>query len=217
MNIIVLGPQGSGKGTQVKMLVTEFGFNCVEMGEIMRSIANSDNPKAQEVRDFMAKGKLVPDEFVRLVAWDHINKQDKEKGFVFDGYPRSLPQFEQVEEMLRRFNKRIDKVIYLHISEAETIKRLSSRRTCGKCEKIWNLLTNPPPQNDKCDCGGDLFQREDDKPEAIKVRLATFKEKTLPILDRASKDGILEEINGEQPIQAIHEDIIKIINNYGQN
>jgi adenylate kinase len=215
MNIIVLGPQGSGKGTQVKMLLDKYGFNRVEMGDILRSIASSDNPKSEEVRGFMNRGELVPDEFVRLLVWDHINKQDKEKGFIFDGYPRSLAQYEQVSDMLRKFGKKIDLVIYLKISEAETIRRLSARRTCEKCGKIWNMITNPPPSADECECKGKLTQREDDKAEAIKVRLKTFNEKTVKILDTAGQEGILREINGEQPIEKIHEDIVKIIDNHG--
>jgi adenylate kinase len=217
MNIIVLGPQGSGKGTQVQLLVEKYGFNRVEMGDILRSIATSDNPKAEEVRGFMNRGELVPDEFVRLLVWDHINKQDKEKGFIFDGYPRSLAQFEQVSDMLRKFGKRIDLVLSLKLSEDETIKRLSARRTCEKCGKIWNLITNPPSTEEFCECKGRLLQRVDDQPEAIKIRLKTFSEKTVAILDTASKEGILREVDGEQPIAKIHEDIVKVLKDYEQS
>ncbi len=214
MNIMILGPQGSGKGTQAELLVKQFGFNYVEMGEILRSIANSNNPKAEEIKGYLNSGKLVPDEFVRTVAWDHISKKEsslreKKKGFIFDGYPRSVAQFEQLEDMLRRFGKKIDKLIYITIPEEESIKRLSARRDCTKCGRIWNQITNPPPGPETCECGGKLTQRGDDQPEAIKNRLGIFHANTGPILKKAREEGILTEVDGERPIEAIHEEIVK--------
>lgn len=182
----------------------------MEMGNILRSIANSDNPKSGLIKEYQARGELVPDEFVRLIAWDHLNKQDKSKGFLFDGYPRTLAQYEQVEDMLRKFGQKIDKVIYLKLSPQESLRRLSGRRTCEKCKEIFNLITKPPKEENKCDkCGGKLFQREDDQPEAINKRLDIFYEVTKPILDEANKAGILLEINGERPIEVIHQDIVQ--------
>lgn len=200
MNLIFLGPQGSGKGTQAEMLVQKYGLNYVEMGKILRSMP--------EVKESIDKGELVPDEYVRRIAWDHINRQDKEKGFLFDGYPRSLEQYKYLEDMLRKFGKKIDWVIYLYISPEESIRRLSARRTCEKCGEIFNLITNPPKNPDVCDkCGGKLTQREDDQPEAIKRRLELFNERTKPILEKARQEGILLEIDGERTIEKIHEEI----------
>jgi len=209
MNVILLGPQGSGKGTQAELLVQKYGLNYVEMGKILRSIAESDNTYAGIVKETIDKGELVPDEYVRLIAWDHINKQDKEKGFLFDGYPRSLEQFEYLEDMLRKFGKKIDWVIYLYISPEESIRRLSARRICEKCGEIFNLVTNPPKNPEICDkCGGKLTQREDDQPGAIKRRLELFNERTKPILEKARQENILMEVNGERPIEQIHEEIV---------
>jgi adenylate kinase len=213
MNIIILGPQGSGKGTQAELLVKKYGFNYVEMGEILRSIADSNNPKAKEIGGKINSGKLAPDELVRLIAWDFINKHDKNKGFLFDGYPRSEAQYDHLVDMLEKFGKKIDLVIFLNISEKETIRRLSARLTCEKCDRTWNSITNPPPSPGECECGGKLMVREDDKPEAIKIRLDIFNENTTQILKTTKKEGILHEVNGEQSIEAIHEDIIKIIEN----
>ncbi len=209
MNLILLGPQGSGKGTQAELLVQKYGLNYVEMGKFLRSISDSDNQYAATVKEYINKGDLVPDEYVRLIAWDHINKQDKEKGWLFDGYPRSLAQYEQVEDMLRKFGKKIDRVIYLYISPEESIRRLSARRICEKCGSIYNLITNPPGQLEACKCGGKLMQREDDQPEAIKKRLELFNERTRPILEKARQEGVLLEIDGERPIEIIHEDILR--------
>src|SRR3989344_3437807 len=173
MNLVILGPQGSGKGTQAELLISKYGMNYVDMGRILRSV--------HQLKEFVDKGELVPDELVRTIAWDHINKQDKSKGFLFDGYPRSVPQYEYLQDMLRRFGKKIDKVIWLDISEVESIRRLSARRTCEKC-------------------GGKLAQRKDDTPEAIKRRLQLYHEQTHPILEKARGEGILLEVNGERAI-----------------
>lgn len=182
MNIIILGPQGSGKGTQAQLLVEKFGLQHFEAGKILRSIAGSDNEHAGEIKTALNSGNLVPDELVRLIAWDYINKH-KNGGFVFDGYPRSAAQYEHLQDMLMKFGKKIDKVIDLEISEAETIKRLMKRG------------------------------REDDTPKAIGKRLELWRQQTMPVVERARQEGILLEIDGERPIEIIHEDINDKINN----
>lgn len=210
MNIILLGPQGSGKGTQAEKLVSKYGFNYVEMGNILRSIAKSDNEYARIVKETTEKGELVSDEYVRLIAWDFINKHDKELGFLFDGYPRSILQYEQLEDMLKKFGKGVDRVISLNISEAESIKRLAGRRVCTKCGEIYNLLTEDKPGADmKCSkCGGELVARDDDLPEAVKRRLQLYHEMTEPILEKARQEGVLMEVDGERSIGAIFEEIV---------
>lgn len=149
MNIILLGPQGSGKGTQAELLVKKFGLQHFEAGKILRSIADSDNQHAGAVKAAINSGNLVPDELVRLIAWDFINKH-KNGGFVFDGYPRSAAQYEHLKDMLMKFGKKIDKVIDLEISERETIKRLSKRgreddmpEAIKKRLELFRLQTEP--------------------------------------------------------------------------
>lgn len=209
MNLLILGPQGSGKGTQAQMLTDKFGFYHLEMGNILRSVSKSDNKYAKVVSETINNGNLVPDEYVRLIAWDHINQyHGKVKGFIFEGYPRSVAQYEHVEDMLRKFGDRLDKVILVNISEDESVKRLSSRLTCLKCGRVYNTVTAPPPSNGSCECGGELVQREDDKPEAIKRRLQIYRTQTAHIIERASEEGLLLEINGEQPIETIHQEIV---------
>lgn len=207
MNIILLGPQGSGKGTQVELLVEKFGFNHFEAGKILRSIADSDNPNAAAVKQSIDGGELVSDKLVRLIAWDFISKHDKSKGFIFDGYPRSVDQYEHLKDMLARSGQKVDWVINLEIPEDETIRRLSARRTCIRCGEVYNLITNPPPDG-KCKCGGGLVQRDDDKPEAIQRRLAIYRSRTHPVFERAAAEGIGIEIDGLRPIAVIHQDIL---------
>lgn len=186
MNILLLGPQGSGKGTQAELLVKNFGFNHFEAGKVLRSIALSDNPQAKIIRETLDRGGMVPDEFVRLIAWDYINKHDKTKGFLFDGYPRSVPQYDHLKDMLARLGQKIDLVIDIEISQSETFKRLSSRLK--------------------------LEHREDDNPEAIQKRLTAYLTTTHPVFLAAKDEGIGIEIDGERPIEVIYQDIAKLIN-----
>lgn len=207
MNIILLGPQGSGKGTQAELLVAKFGFNHFEAGKILRSIANSDNPNAAIVKQAIDGGGLVSDELVRLIAWDFISKHNKNQGFIFDGYPRSIDQYEHLKDMLAKSGQKITTVINIEIPESETVRRLSARRTCTKCGEVYNLITSPPPSG-KCKCGGELVLRDDDQPPAIKRRLAIYRSQTHPVFERAVAEGIGIEIDGLRPIAVIHLDIL---------
>lgn len=211
MNLIILGPQGSGKGTQAELLAGQFGLMHFEMGRVLRSIASSDNQWATQIKTTLNTGNLVPDELVRTIAWDVINKQiNIYKGIIFEGYPRQVSQYDQLKDMLGRFGKKIDIVINIEISEEESIKRLSSRRVCEKCGEVYNLITNPPPTT-ACKCGGKLIHREDDLPEAIKKRLEIYRTQTMPVFERAQAEGLGVEINGEQSIEKVHEDIVKVV------
>lgn len=208
MNVILLGPQGSGKGTQAELLAEKLHLTHLEMGKVLRSIADSDNSHAAAVKQALVSGNLVPDEYTRLIAWDFITKHHPTtQGFIFEGYPRSIAQYEHLEDMLRKFGKKIDLVVVLTISEEESIRRLSSRRTCARCGRVYNLITHPPP-GPTCECGGKLVHREDDQPEAIKRRLQVYREQTAPVFTRATQQGIGIDINGERPISVIHHDIL---------
>jgi adenylate kinase len=208
MNLIVLGPQGSGKGTQAELLGEKLGLVHVEMGRILRSIAASNNPLAEKIRSTQESGGLVDDETVRLIAWDFINKHQN-GGFVFEGYPRGVSQYEMLKEMLKRFGKKIDKVILLDIPETESIKRLSGRRTCSKCGEVFNLASKPPIQAGVCDeCGGKLMVRSDDQPESISRRLELYKQQTAPIFELALQDGIGIKVDGTKSIEEIHKQIM---------
>lgn len=210
MNIIISGPQGSGKGTQAELLAKKYGLVHFEMGKILRSIADSNNPVGPQIKKYLVSGNLVPDEFVRLVAWDFISKHsNRDVGFIFEGYPRSVAQYEHLQDMLLKFGKKIDLVVLLDIPEAESIKRVSSRRTCSKCGQVYNVISDRPKQENVCDvCGGTLILREDDKPEAIKRRLELYRSQTAPVFVRAKQDGIAFEIKGEQGIDQIHKQIV---------
>ncbi len=208
MNIIIQGPQASGKGTQARLLSEKFNLLHFEMGKVLRSIANSDNEHAQVVKETLNSGRLVPDEYVRLIAWDFVSKHH-EQGVVFEGYPRSLAQYEHLQDMLRKFNKKIDYLISINIPEEESIRRMSDRRTCQKCGRVYSLSIDGALE--QCECGGALVLREDDKPEAIKKRLEIYHTQTRPVWERAKQEGIAVEVDGKPPINEVHETILKCI------
>lgn len=201
MIVIIQGPQACGKGTQARLLSEKYGWLHLEMGKILRSIAKSDNPYAAKIHTTLKEGGLVPDELVRLIAWDYI-KRHHDQGLIFEGYPRSLAQYEHLQDMLKKFNKHIDAVININIPEEESIKRMSDRRTCLRCGRVYIA-----GESLRCECGGELVLREDDKPQAIKKRLQIYHEQTRPVFERAKSEGIAIEIDGMHPISEVHEKI----------
>lgn len=208
MNLVILGPQGSGKGTQADLLTERYGFRHIETGKKLRGIAASDHPLAMQIRKIINSGDLVSDEMLMLVIQDEVMKAGG-KNLIFDGTPRNIEQYLLLDEMLGKFGEKIDRVVLIIIPEEETIRRLSSRRICLSCGKIFNTLTNPSAELEKCDCGGILKKREDDTPEAIKQRLSVYKTQTRQVIDEAKKRGVLLEINGNEPIEVIHQEIVR--------
>lgn len=209
MNILLVGPQGAGKGTQAEKLVQAFNLAYLQTGGIFREIQTQDTPLGRQVTEFMNKGILVPDEIVVEVVKAYLEKIGRMDNIVFDGFPRNVAQAEYFDKLLAEKNEAIDVVFFLTLSEEETIRRLSNRRICEKCGQIFNLLTKPPKVENICDaCGGRLITRSDETPEAIKKRLEEFWTKTRPLIDYYSQKGIVEEIDGNRPIEEIFEDIL---------
>jgi len=207
MNIVILGPQGSGKGTQADLICQKLGLAHIESGAILRTKAKTDD----RIKQMIDSGTIVPDD----ETIGYIDEEIKRLGvgyenLIFDGYPRNLNQYGVLKSWLSSRSTKIDYVIYLEISDEEAVKRLSSRRTCKACGNVYNLVTNPP-QGGRCSCGGELEQREDDKVEIINKRLAIFHKDTKPILTAAEADGTLRKIDGERPIEVIHNDIMKLL------
>lgn len=211
MNIVLIGPQGSGKGEQSRLLKQRLGLIYFSPGETLRELVKKQTPLARQIDEIMNKqGKLVPDTMIMKVVNNYFADRDIGQGIVFDGFPRNLPQAKLLDEWVLKRSTKIDKVIFLVINREESIKRLSSRLECPKCEAVFNTVTKPPLKNKICDaCGAKLGQRADDKPAAIAKRLDIFEQESLPVVDFYRQKGILEEVDGERPIEAIFEDILE--------
>lgn len=206
MNILILGPQGSGKGTQAELLSQKFDLLYLEMGSLLRDLAKKD---AEIDKLINKEGKLVPDEKTADIFTNFLklNPLENKKGLILDGFPRTPKQYEFVKDYLAKAGQKLDWTIFLEISEEISVKRLSARRICENCGKTYNLLTNPP-KNEICDdCGGKLMQRKDDKEDAIRERLSIYRERTQPLIEILEKEGILIRVNGERPIETIFQDI----------
>jgi adenylate kinase len=205
MNIIIFGPQGSGKGTQAELLARDYGLTYFDAGRYLRKLAEKD----KRIDNLINKeGKLLPDNEIFSYTKKFLEDNHTEgDNILFDGYPRSVKQYDLLKDYLSKKETRINHAILLDVSEAVSVKRLTARRTCSVCGKIYNLITEPPANDMTCECGGSLFQREDDKPEAIKRRLELYKIQTQPLIEGYQKEGILIRINGEQPIDAIFNEI----------
>jgi adenylate kinase len=186
MRIILLGAPGAGKGTIAKMLVEQYGIVQISTGDILRQAVKEGTQVGKKAAEFMNTGKLVPDEVIMDIIKERIARPDCAKGFIFDGFPRTIPQAEALEKLLAANNMTIDAIINLEVPEDVVLKRLTSRRTCSNpdCQAIYNIYTMPPKKEGICDkCGSKLVQRDDETEEAIKVRLATYYEKTQPLID----------------------------------
>jgi len=210
MNIIILGPQASGKGTQADLLVKKYGLFYLEMGQILRDLTDKKDESGEKIASFINQGRLVPDEIIMEVLSRFLTQTNFQKGILFDGFPRNLPQAELFQKELEKQQTKIDKVIFLKISTQESLRRLSGRRHCPCCGRDYNLVTMPPKQGETCDdCGCQLVSRQDETPEIIQQRLAAYHQETTPVIDFYRKLGILLEINGERSIEAIHQEILQ--------
>jgi len=204
MNIILLGPQGSGKGTQARLLTEKLGLFYIESGDLLRAAAK-DDPRIDEIIN--KQGQLLPDTETFSIVTDYINNNKPEANdLLFDGYPRTIKQYELLQKWLGEKGSKIDCGFYLNISDEEAIKRLSARRMDPSSGKIYNLITDPPePEVNK----DSLIQRPDDRPDAIKKRLGWFKTTVAPMIELIRKDIPFYEVDGERPIQVIFADILQ--------
>jgi adenylate kinase len=212
MNIILIGPQGSGKGTQAQRLAQKYHLSIIEMGGILRDIAQQNHPRSQLINSLINnKGKLLPDGIVLEILIEHLSKIQIKKGFLFDGYPRSIKQFLLLENYLADHNQFIHLAVYLDISDQIGISRLSNRLICQRCGRVYNTETTPPPSPNTCQCNGELIHRQDDQPSAIATRLKIYHHDTQPILNLLKEKGILYRIDASQEPDKIFLQIKQII------
>lgn len=196
VRIILLGPPGGGKGTVAKKLQEDFKIPVISTGEILRGEMAKGTQLGKEVKGIIARGELVPDEIILKLIRKRIEEEDCQKGYIFDGFPRNLEQAKSLDRLYRQMDQDIDQVFYFEIPFEQVIERLSKRRVCRKCGANFNLSFNPPKKENVCDfCGGELYQRVDDKEETIKNRLMVFEKQTLPLKDYYQKKKILTTLD----------------------
>ncbi len=207
--LLIFGPIGSGKGTQAELLVEAFGIVHITLGDLLREQVAANGPNAQIIQEYMSKGDLVPFDIVDEIVRQRLENPDVEKGMVFDGYPRALPQAKTLVKMLAAKGKKISKVISIKLDTNLIIERLNNRRTCPKCRSIYNVVSDPPKVAGICDkCGTKLIQRTDDlELEAIHERMKVYMEETLPVLKYFGEMDLVEEFDGSLSINELHDKI----------
>jgi adenylate kinase len=211
INLILLGPPGSGKGTQAELLRDKLGFQHYSTGEVFRDHIKRKTTVGLEVEEYVISGKLVPDEVVLEVVNAFLAEHAR-KPIVFDGFPRTVPQAEGLDRVLDGHEQKVDCAVLIDLDDDEVVKRLTSRRQCRKCKKIYNLYFMPPKVAGRCDeCGGELYQRDDDKEETIRDRLNVYHEQTEPLVEFYQDRNELERIPGGIGRDRVFEDLRKLI------
>ncbi|GAB4367261.1 MAG: adenylate kinase [Deltaproteobacteria bacterium] len=210
--IIMLGAPGSGKGTQAKKMSERFGIPQISTGDMLREAVKQGTEMGRKAKSFMDRGALVPDEVVIGIVRDRLNASDCAKGFILDGFPRTIPQAEALDRVLGDLGKKITDVLSLEVDESELMERLCGRRTCTGCGAMFHVRFNLPKTEGICDrCGGTLIQRDDDKEETIQNRLVHYKQSTEPLIGYYRNAGSLKSVKATGEIEAIFGQIVKIL------
>ena len=204
MRLVLLGAPGAGKGTQAKKLIEKYGIPQISTGDLLRAAVAAGSPLGKEAKSFMDKGELVPDRVVLGMVEERLKQDDCRKGYILDGFPRNTAQAEALDKMLGSLGMSLSAALSVDVPFDDLMKRLTGRRTCKACGQMYNIYSNPPKTEGKCDkCAGELFQRDDDKEETIKKRLEVYNAQTSPLMDYYGKKGILSSVNGTGSIDDI--------------
>jgi adenylate kinase len=207
VRLVLVGPPGAGKGTQAQFIAAHFDVPKVSTGDLFRANVGSATPLGLEAKRYMDAGELVPDSVTIAMVRDRLSEDDAVKGFLLDGFPRNVPQAEILEEMLHEdMNAKLDLVLELVVDDDEVVRRLSGRRTCRKCGHVWHVDFDPPEVEGVCDhCGGELFQRDDDRPETVRHRLEVYAAQTAPLVAFYAARGVLIGIDATGPVDDVTE------------
>lgn len=208
MQLVFLGYPGSGKGTQAGRLSEEYKIPKISTGDILRAAVKAQTDLGKQAQAFMDRGELVPDEVIIGMVIERIKAPDSEGGYILDGFPRTIHQAQEFDRVLLQHNKLLSAVISLEIEKKKVIERLTSRRVCGKCGWLYNLLSDPPPSNDLCKrCDGKIYQRSDDKYDTVLHRMNVYEEQTRPLKDYFGSQGKLLQIDGGLSITKVYGEI----------
>jgi adenylate kinase len=212
MNIILMGLPGAGKGTQASEIVKKFPIPHISTGDMFRKAIKDETDLGKEAKSYMDRGELVPDEVTVGIVKERISEDDAKKGFLLDGFPRTIDQVESLNQIMSELDREIDAVINIEVPEEELMNRLTGRRICEKCGTTYHLVFNPPKVDGICDIdGGKLYQREDDNPETVSNRLSVNVKQSKPILEYYNNKGVLKNIDGSKDIDEVTDDVIDIL------
>ena len=212
MKIVMLGAPGAGKGTQAKMISEKYGIPHISTGDIFRANIKENTELGQKAKTYMDKGLLVPDELVVDLVVDRLAQDDAKKGYVLDGFPRTIPQAEALTEALAKIGEKMDYAINVEVPDENIIDRMSGRRACVACGGTYHIKYNPTKKEGICDaCGGELILRDDDKPETVKNRLNVYHEQTQPLIDFYTEKGVLKTVDGTVPMEEVFAAITAIL------
>lgn len=213
MNLILMGLPGAGKGTQAERIVDVYEIPHISTGDMFREAMKNETPLGKKAKSYIDKGELVPDSVTNGIVKDRLSQADTEKGFLLDGFPRTLAQAEELDTILEELGKKVDDVLNIHVAEDVLVDRLAGRIICRSCGATYHKTNNPPKVEGTCDrCGShDFYQREDDKPETVKNRLEVNIKNSEPILAYYQDKGVLHTIDGDRDIDAVFEDVKSII------
>jgi adenylate kinase len=204
VRIVLVGPPGAGKGTQAQFIASNLSIPKISTGDIFRANVSQGTPLGQEAKKYMDAGDLVPDEVTIAMVKDRLAEDDAQDGFLLDGFPRNVRQAEVLDEMLDGLGVSLDVVLELVVDDDEVVRRLSGRRTCRSCAHVWHLDFDPPSKEGVCDhCGGELFQRDDDREETIRHRLEVYAEQTAPLVGFYADMGVLVGIDATGPVDDV--------------
>ncbi|WP_316572547.1 adenylate kinase [Neobacillus sp. YIM B06451] len=208
MNLVLMGLPGAGKGTQAEKIVEQFGIPHISTGDMFRAAMKEGTELGLKAKAYMDEGALVPDEVTIGIVRERLSKEDCEKGFLLDGFPRTVPQAEALESMLEGLNKKIDFVLNIDVDKSILMERLTGRRICKNCGATYHLVFNPPAVEGVCNrCGGELYQRADDNAETVQNRLDVNMKQSKPLLDFYIEKGYLRNIDGQREISEVFADI----------
>ena len=212
MKIIMLGAPGAGKGTQAKMIAEKYSIPHISTGDIFRANIKNGTDLGKQAKEYMDAGKLVPDELTVKILLDRVAQDDCKNGYVLDGFPRTIPQAEVLEDALNKLGDKIDYAVNVDVPDENIVRRMSGRRACLKCGATYHIEHIPPKQEGICDtCGSELVLRDDDKPETVLNRLKVYHDQTQPLIDFYTERNVLKTVDGTRDMKDVFADIISIL------
>lgn len=218
MNLLIIGAPGTGKGTMSGLIVEKYHVVHVSTGDMLRDAVANKTEVGLKANEFMQKGELVPDSVIHDIITEWLSNADLSNGFLFDGYPRSKAQAEDLDEILKGLNMKIDHVINLELDEELLKSRITGRRICKNCKEIYHIVTNKPAVEGVCDkCGGELYQRKDDTLESLITRLDAYHKSTEPVIEFYDKMNLVSSINADQSIDGVFDSIKAVVGGVNDN